>query len=193
MKFDIDKFINEKIAINCETKEEVKQFAEILKKRRFKNKKCRYSSYVIGKGFNYFSNKLCFRFDKMSICYADDDIYAENGYEIVKFKDLEFDELPKLYGYYFEDGILEKQEIAILKETSKYYIVEYSKCNGYKAKINKTDVNKVFYDYSHYGLFLEPDEQAFKIQVFSKLKKDIDKLYKEIDRRENDIKILEGK
>ena len=93
MKFNLDKFINEKIVINCETKEEVKQFAEILEKRRFKNKKCRYSSYVIGKGFNYFSNKLCFRFDKMSICYADDDIYAENGYEIVKFKDLEFDEL----------------------------------------------------------------------------------------------------
>ena len=27
MKFDLDKFINEKIAINCETKEEVKERA----------------------------------------------------------------------------------------------------------------------------------------------------------------------
>ena len=103
-----------------------------------------------------------------------------------------FKELPKLYGYYFENGILEKQEIGILKETNKYYVVEYSKCNGYNAKINKADVNKVFYDYRYYGLFSKPDEQSFKIQVVSKLKKDIDKLYKEIDRRENDIKILEG-
>ena len=98
----------------------------------------------------------------------------------------------KLYGYCFENGKLEKQEVEVLKETSKYYVVEYNKCNGYHSRILKTDVNKVFYDYRHYGLFLEPDEQAFKIQVFSKLKKDIEKLYKEIDRRENDIKILEG-
>ena len=31
------------------------------------------------------------------------------------------------------------------------------------------------------------------VVVVSKLKKDIDKLYKEIDRRENDIEILEGR
>ena len=124
MKFELDKFVKDKIAINCET------------------------------------------------------------------KDL-FEELRKLYGFCFTKGILEKEEVEILKETNKYYIVEYSKCNGYNAKINKTDVNKVFYDYRYYGLFSKPDEQAFKIQVFSKLKKDIDKLYKEIDRRENDIKILE--
>ena len=192
MKFELDKFINEKIVINCETKEEVKQFAEILEKRRFKNKKSSHSYYYINNGFNYFSNKVCFNFDKMSIGYADDDIYIEQGYKIVKFKDLEFDELPKLYGYCFENGTLEKQEVEVLKETNKYYVVEYSKYNRYKARISKTDVNKVFYDYRYYGLFLEPDEQAFKIQVFSKLKKDMDKLYKEIDRIENDIKILEG-
>ena len=192
MKFELDKFINEKIVINCETKEEVKQFAEILEKRRFKNKKSSHSYYYINNGFNYFSNKVCFNFDKMSIGYADDDIYIEHGYKIVKFKDLEFDELPKLYGYCFENGTLEKQEVEVLKETNKYYVVEYSKYNRYKARISKTDVNKVFYDYRYYGLFLEPDEQAFKIQVFSKLKKDMDKLYKEIDRIENDIKILEG-
>ena len=98
----------------------------------------------------------------------------------------------KLYGYCFENGKLEKQEVEVLKETSKYYVVEYNKCNGYHSRILKTDVNKVFYDYRHYGLFLEPDEKAFKIQVVSKLKKDIDKLYKKIDRRENDINILEG-
>lgn len=192
MKFELEKFIKEKIAINCETKEEVKQFAEILKKRRFKNKKYRYSDYVISNSFNYFSSKLCFNFDEMSLCYADDGVYIDRGYEIVKFKDLEFEELPKLYGYLFENGVLEKQEVGILKETNKYYVVEYSKCNGYKARIIKTDINRVFYDCRYYGLFSDPDEQSFKIQVFSKLKKDIDNLYKEIDRRENDIKILEG-
>ena len=192
MKFELDKLMKEKIAINCETKEELKQFTEILDKRRFKNKKCRYSDYVISNSFKYFSNKLCFNFDEMSLGYADDGVYIDRGYEIVKFKDLEFDKLPKLYGYLFENGILERQEVEVLKETNKYYVVEYSKCNGYKSKISKTDVNKVFYDYRHYGLFLEPDEQAFKIQVVSKLKKDVDKLYKEIDRRENDIKSLEG-
>ena len=29
----------------------------------------------------------------------------------------------KLYGYCFEDGKLEKQEVEILKETNKYYVV----------------------------------------------------------------------
>ena len=192
MKFELEKFIEEKIVINCETKEEVKQFAEILEKRRFKNKKSSHSYYYINNGFNYFSNKVCFNFDKMSIGYADDDIYIEQGYEIVKFKDLEFDELPKLYGYCFENGVLEKQEVNILDETPHTYTVERVKFNGYHARMNKKDINKVFYDYRYYGLFLEPDEQAFKIQVFSKLKKDIDKLYKEIDRIENYIKVIEG-
>ena len=56
----------------------------------------------------------------------------------------------------------------------------------------KKNVNKVFYDYRYYGLFLEPDEQLFKTQVFSKLKIVLDKLYKEVDRIENDIKVIEG-
>ena len=71
-------------------------------------------------------------------------------------------------------------------------MVEYSKCNGYSALISKTTINNVFNDYRYYGLFSDPDEQSFKIQVVLKLKKDIDNLYKEIDRIENDIKILEG-
>lgn len=192
MKFELVKFINEKIAINCETEEEVKQFAEILEKRRFKNKKYMYSDYYISDSFNYFSNKLCFDFNKMSLGYADDDVYIEQGYKIVKFKDLEFEELPKLYGYSFEDGVLEKLEVEILKETNKYYVDEYSKCNRYNAKISKKDVNKVFYDYRYYGLFLEPDEQSFKSQVLAKLKIVLDKLYKEVDRIENDIKVIEG-
>ena len=84
-----------------------------------------------------------------------------------------------------------QNSIGILKETNKYYLVEYSKCNRYKAKISKTDVNKVYYNYRHYGLFYKPDEKSFKTQVNTKVKNYIDKLYKEIDRRENDIKILE--
>lgn len=193
MKFELKKFINKKIAIHCETSEQIKQFAEILKTRQFKNKKCRWSDYTIPDGFYLtYSSGLCFKFGEKAMCHLEAYTCIEQGYEIVKFKDLEFDELPKLYGYCFENGILEKQEIEVLKETSKYYVVEYSKCNGYHARINKTDVNKVFGDYRYYyGLFSESDEQAFKTQVFSKLKKDIDKLYKEIDRRENDIKILE--
>ena len=192
MKFEIEKFINKEIAINCETEEEVKQFAEILKRRRFKNKHNRRSCYLIDNGFNYFSNKVCFSFNEVSIRYADDDVYIEQGYEIVKFKDLEFDELPKLYGYCFENGIFEKEEVEILKETNKFYVVEYSKCNRYNAQISKTMINVVFGDCRYYGLFSDPDEQSFKIQVVLKLKKDIDNLYKEIDRIENDIKILEG-
>ena len=78
----------------------------------------------------------------MSIGYADDDIYIEQGYEIVKFKDLEFDELPKLYGYCFEDGVLEKQEVNILEETPHRYTVEHTKFNGYHARILKKDINK---------------------------------------------------
>lgn len=192
MKFEIEKFINKEIAINCETEEEVKQFAEILKRRRFKNKHNRRSCYLINNGFNYFSNKVCFSFNEVSIRYADDDVYIEQGYEIIKFKDLEFDELPKLYGYCFENGIFEKEEVEILKETNKTYVIEYSKCNRYSPQISKTMIGIVFSDCRYYGLFSGPDEQLFKTQVVLKLKKDIDNLYKEIDRRENDIKTLEG-
>ena len=100
-------------------------------------------------------------------------------------------DMPKLYGYCFENGVLEKQEVNILDETQRTYIVERTKFNGYHARILKKDINKVFNDYRHYGLFLEPDEQSFKTQVVSKLKKDLDKLQKEVDHRENDIKVLE--
>ena len=192
MKFELKKFINKNIAIHCETSEQIKQFAEILKTRQFKNKKCRWSDYTIPDGFcNTYSSGICFKFGEKAMCHLEAYTCIEQGYEIVKFKDLEFKELPKLYGYCFEDGVLEKQEVNILEETPHRYTVEHTKFNGYHARILKKDINKVFYDYRYYGLFLEPDEQSFKIQVLSKLKNDIDKLQKEIDRRENDIKILE--
>ena len=194
MKFELKKFINKKIAIHCETSEQIKQFAEILKTRQFKNKKCRWSDYTIPDGFcNTYPIGICFKFGEKAMCHLEAYTCIEQGYEIVKFKDLEFKELSKLYGYCFEDGVLEKQEVNILDETPNTYTVERAKFSGYHAKMNKKDINKVFYDYRYYGLFLEPDEQSFKIQVFSKLKKDIDNLYKEIDRRENDIKTLEGR
>ena len=90
VEFNLERFINEKIAINCETKEQVQQFAEILKNRQFKNKKRNWSDYTISDGFNYFSNKLCFHFNKRVLCYADDYIYKERGFKIVKFEDLIF-------------------------------------------------------------------------------------------------------
>ena len=193
MKFELKKFINKNIAIHCETSEQIKQFAEILKTRQFKNKKCRWSDYTIPDGFYLtYSSGICFKFGEKAMCHLEDYTCIEQGYEIVKFKDLEFKDMSKLYGYCFENGVLEKQEVNILEETPQTYVVDCIKFNGYHARILKKDVNKVFYDYRYYGLFLEPDEQAFKIQVFSKLKKDIDKLYKEIDRIENDIKVIEG-
>ena len=126
------------------------------------------------------------------MCHLEDYICTEQGYEIVKFKDLEFKEMSKLYGYCFENGILEKQEVNILDETPHTYTVDCIKFNGYHTRILKKDINKVFYDYRYYGLFSKPDEQSFKIQVFSKLKIVLDKLYKEVDRIENDIKVIEG-
>ena len=193
MKFELKKFINKNIAIHCETSEQIKQFAESLKTRQFKNKKCRWSDYTIPDGFYLtYSSGICFKFGEKAMCHLEAYTCIEQGYEIVKFKDLEFKELSKLYGYYFEDGVLEKQEINILDETQRTYTVERTKFNGYSARMNKTDINKVFYDYRYYGLFLEPDEQLFKTQVLAKLKIVLDKLCKEVDRIENDIKIIEG-
>ena len=193
MKFNLEKFVEEKIAINCKTIKQVTQFAEILKTRQFKNKKCRWSDYTIPDGFcNTYSSGICFKFGEKAMCHLEDYTCIEQGYEIVKFKDLEFKEMSKLYGYCFEDGVLEKQDVNILDETPHRYTVEHTKFNGYHARILKKDINKVFYDYRYYGLFLEPDEQSFKIQVFSKLKIVLDKLYKEVDRIENDIKVIEG-
>ena len=191
MKFELKKFINKKIAIHCETSEQIKQFAEILKTRQFKNKKCRWSDYTIPDGFYLtYSSGICFKFGEKAMCHLEDYTCIEQGYEIVKFKDLEFKELSKLYGYCFEDGVLEKQEVNILDETPQTYVVERTKFNGYNARMDKTDINKVFYGYRYYGLFLEPDEQLFKTQVLSKLKNDTEKLKKEVDRIENDIKNL---
>ena len=193
MKFELKKFINKKIAIHCETSEQIKQFAEILKTRQFKNKKCRWSDYTIPDRFYLtYSSGICFKFGEKAMYHLEDYTCIEQGYEIVKFKDLEFKEMSKLYGYCFEDGVLEKQEVNILDETQRTYTVERIKFNGYSARMNKTDVNKVFYDYRYYGLFLEPDEPSFKSQVLAKLKIVLDKLYKEVDRIENDIKVIEG-
>ena len=193
MKFELKKFINKNIAIHCETSEQIKQFAEILKTRQFKNKKCRWSDYTIPDRFYLtYSSGICFKFGEKAMCHLEDYTCIEQGYEIVKFKDLEFKELSKLYGYCFENCVLEKQEVNILEETPQTYVVDCIKFNSYHARILKKDINKVFYAYRYYGLFLEPDEQSFKTQVASKIKNDIEKLHKEIDRRENDIKVIEG-
>ena len=71
------------------------------------------------------------------MCHLEDYTCIEQGYEIVKFKVLEFDELQKLYGYCFENGLLEKQEVNILEETPQTYVVEHTKFNSYHARILK--------------------------------------------------------
>ena len=93
MKFNLEKFVEEKIAINCKTIKQVAQLLNVLEK--IDNSK----SYLntITDGLIYYSSDVCFRFistkkDEQLITYSSIDWYIEKGYKVVNFDDLIFEE-----------------------------------------------------------------------------------------------------
>ena len=93
MKFNLEKFVEEKIAINCKTTKQATQLLNVLEK--IDNSK----SYLntITDGLIYYSSDVCFRFistkkDEQLITYSSIDWYIENGYKVVNFDDLVFEE-----------------------------------------------------------------------------------------------------
>lgn len=93
MKFNLEKFIEEKIAINCKTIKQVAQLLNVLEK--IDDSK----SYLntITDGYNYHSSDVCFRFistkkDDPLITYSSIDWYIEKGCKVVNFDDLVFED-----------------------------------------------------------------------------------------------------
>ena len=93
MKFNLEKFVEEKIAINCKTTKQATQLLNVLEK--IDNSK----SYLntITDGLIYYSSDVCFRFistkkDEQLITYSRIDWYIEKGYKVVNFDDLIFEE-----------------------------------------------------------------------------------------------------
>ena len=93
MKFNLEKFIEEKIAINCKTIKQVTQLLDVLEK--IDDSK----SYLntMTDGYAYYSSDVCFRFisskkGERLIIYSYIGWYIENGYKIVNFDDLVFED-----------------------------------------------------------------------------------------------------
>ena len=93
MKFNLEKFIKEKIAINCKTIKQVAQLLNVLEK--IDNSK----SYLntITDGYTYHSSDVCFRFisskkGEQLITYSSIGWCIKNGCKIVNFDDLVFED-----------------------------------------------------------------------------------------------------
>lgn len=82
----IQKFKEEKIAVNCETQEEAEEFCNILDKN---NLRWEYY-YSDNTRFSDYGKKTCYTYHNNSIWYASFDYYEKNDYTIIKFKDILF-------------------------------------------------------------------------------------------------------
>ena len=91
IKFDLKRFVNEEIAINCETKEQARNLYNILKS------KCNLydDERTNVEKWNYNKEKTCFRIERDVVYYymffSEKDTYINKNFKIVKFKDLIFD------------------------------------------------------------------------------------------------------
>ena len=91
IKFDLKRFVNEEIAINCETKEQARDLYNILKS------KCKLydDERTNVEKWNYNKEKTCFRIERDVVYYymffSEKDTYSNKNFKIVKFKDLIFD------------------------------------------------------------------------------------------------------
>ena len=93
MKFNLEKFVEEKIAINCKTIKEVTQLLNVLEK--IDDSKSHLNT--ITDGFIYYLADVCYRINSSKkgdrfIAYSNIDWYIENGYKVVNFDDLIFEE-----------------------------------------------------------------------------------------------------
>ena len=91
IKFDLERFINEKIVINCETKEQTRNLYNILKS------KCNLydDARTNVEKWGYNKEKTCFRIERDVVYYymffSEKDTYINKDFKIVKFKDLMFE------------------------------------------------------------------------------------------------------
>ena len=84
MKFDLEYFKNNKVAINCETEDEAKELFEILKEYGLK-----WSSLFLSV-YSENTENTCYTISEdLDWAYADVKFYEEDtNYEIIKFKDI---------------------------------------------------------------------------------------------------------
>lgn len=82
----IEKFKNEKIAINCETIEEAKEFIKWCYASGMRLRGCEFVKTY----FNDYKDKICYSFNfsgNECLGYCSKQFYKEEGYEIIKYKD----------------------------------------------------------------------------------------------------------
>lgn len=97
MKFDLEYFKNNKVAINCETRDEAKELFKILKLYGIKwygNKKLDINNTY----WDDYKQYVCYSVDEVNeLSYARHKYYNINDYEIIKFKDIEFEGEDKIH------------------------------------------------------------------------------------------------
>ena len=106
----IEKFKNEKIAANCKTEEEAKEFVKWCYANGFK-----WDDLPEGTTFfDDYKNETCYVFDfgeDKQLEYGYKDFYEEKGYEIIKYKDfMEEKEMTNLE-YYVSKGIVKDSTV----------------------------------------------------------------------------------
>lgn len=90
IKFDLKRFVNKEIAINCETKEQARDLYNILKSKcnLYDNERTNVEKW------NYNKEKTCYRIERDVVYYymffSEKDTYSNKNFKIVKFNDLIF-------------------------------------------------------------------------------------------------------
>ena len=93
MKYNKDilnRFINEKVAINVETQQEWNEFMELLEEET----ECKWMGGKLPTYFDHWrryqdESSIAFNFrDDNTLSFATSDFFKEEGYEVIKYKDL---------------------------------------------------------------------------------------------------------
>lgn len=81
IKFDIDYFKNNKVAINCKSMEEIEELHKLLLKNGIKIEHIN----SVQCNFNKYGENICYEYDYGVMWYGSEDFYKNENYEILDF------------------------------------------------------------------------------------------------------------
>ena len=93
VKFDLEKFKKENIAINCQTEEEAREFLTYLYIKGLQW--CDDRSLLKETNWDLYKEQNCYDFDITGITYCRTGFYLEQGYTIIPYSSLEFPQFSK--------------------------------------------------------------------------------------------------